>query len=108
MMQRPPSQPPLTPLMESVIERMRRTQSVAVVRLGSQWWAAEADAVEPVQWGELDGQFRPLLPAFQTSTVRALVDRRVLRFKGPKRKTLWPPHSPVPVRAEFRYDLAAE
>ncbi|MBC5767541.1 hypothetical protein [Ramlibacter albus] len=94
---------PLTAQMEAVVERMRRTQSVAIVRVGSQWWAAEADAEQSGDWGEVDGRFRPRFAAFQTSTVAALVARGVLRFKGPKRKPTWPPYTPTHFRAEFRY-----
>jgi hypothetical protein len=101
---KPPNQgPSLTPQMEAVLERMRRTQSVSLVRVGSQWWAVEADAEGSQAWGEVDGKFRPLFPAFQTSTVAGLVERRVLRLKGPKRKTAWPPHTPAHFRAGFRY-----
>lgn len=70
---------PLTAQMEAVVERMRRTQSVAVVRVGSQWWAAEADAEQSGDWGEVDGRFRPRFAAFQTSTVAALVGRASLQ-----------------------------
>lgn len=93
----------LTPQMEAVVERMRWTQSVALVRVGSQWWAAEADASSSGEWGEVDGKFRPRFPAFQTSTVLGLVARGVLRLKGPKRRTSWPPHTPVQFRAEFKH-----
>jgi len=47
------------------VARMRWTQSVALVRVGSQWGAAEADASSSGEWGEVDGKFRPKFPAFQ-------------------------------------------
>jgi len=89
--------------MEAVLERMRRTQSAALVRVGSQWWATEADAGCCADWAEVSGKFRPLFPAFQTSTVNALVARGELRLTGGRRKTPWPPHTSVPFRAEFKY-----
>lgn len=104
----PMKTPPLTAEMQAAINRLVRTQSVALVRVGSQWWSAEADCAETAvpfgDWGEVDGRFRPKFPAFQTSTVRGLVRRGVLRMKGPKRKTLWPPYKADHFRAEFRYN----
>jgi len=86
--------PPLTPEMQAVLDRMRRTQSTALVRVGSQWWAAENDVpvgqVDPQAAIEIansaDRRQRDRLmftkPVFWTGTVAALVRRRELRFVG--------------------------
>jgi hypothetical protein len=106
----------LTPLMRAVIERMVFTQSVALVRIESQWWAAEADLpVSLLPMGRIimlansaPRRLRDRLtydkPVFWTGTVVALVERGVLKFAGPKRvRRGWPPQRPPYTRAVFRY-----
>ncbi len=100
--------------MVALVERMRTTQSVALVRVGSQWWAAENDLpvgqVAPAKALELAAtasrRDRDRLmfykPVFWTGTVNALVRRRELRFVGRKLRATTPPRAPTHARAEFR------
>lgn len=100
--------------MAAAIDRMVRTRSVALVRVHSQWWAAENDC--PVSWvrprsGEALNalphglQLRSLFdkPVFWTRSVQGLVDRGKLRFVGRKVKAQTPPYNPTHARAEFRH-----
>jgi hypothetical protein len=106
----------LTPDMREAIERMVRTQSVALVRITSQWWAAEADCpVGMVPVGRsimlansASRRVRDRLmydkPVFWTGTVAALVRRRVLKFSGRMRaRRGFPVEQPPYERAEFRH-----
>jgi hypothetical protein len=109
----------LTREMTEVLERMVFTQSVAIVRIGSQWWAAENDL--PV--AELSPEEKSHMadaaprrdrdrlmyekPVFWTGTVKALVTRRKLKWAGGKRRVNG--GSPVAQhhRAMFRTDFDA-
>jgi hypothetical protein len=95
----------LTGPMNAAIERMRRTQSVALVRVGSQWWAAENDVPREsaAMYTSDSGELTFAFPTFPTPTISGLVARGVLKFHGRKRRTWWPPHSVVPFKAVFRY-----
>jgi hypothetical protein len=85
--------------MQAAVRRLVRTQSAALVRVGSQWWAAEADLANGVEYGSVAGEFKPTCEAWPTRTVQGLVDRGILRFKHLRANL----HGQtVPHRAEFR------
>ncbi len=104
----------LTGEMAAVIEHMRRTQSVALVRVCSQWWADENDlpiehldppkALEISETASRRDRDRLMFtkPVFWTGTVNALVRRKALRFVGRKLKPVTPPYTLTHGRAEFR------
>ena len=104
---------PLTADMQAVIDRLVRTQSVALVRIQSQWWAAENDC--PVEFvfvspEVLDATPRAQSeqltfdkPVFRTGTIVGLVGRGRLKFAGPKSRSGYPAERPPYGRAVFRY-----
>jgi hypothetical protein len=103
-MPKPAKAPSMTTHMQAAVDHMRRTQSTALVRVGSQWWAAEQDAPRgQAAYTSATGELSFAFPTFTTATVTGLVERGVQRFRGAKRKAWWPPHSAVHFRAEFRY-----
>lgn len=87
-----PAEARRTPEMHAMFDRMVFTQSVAVVRVGSQWWAAENDfpitgvPVSAAMQAVVPRKDRDRLlydkPVFNTATVNAMVDRGVLKFVG--------------------------
>jgi len=99
--------------MAAAIEHMRNTGSNALVRVGSQWWAAEKDLpiglVDPAKALEISAtasrrdrdRLMITKPVFWTGTVQALVRRRALRFVGRKTKPPTPPYTPSHGRAEL-------
>jgi len=89
---------PLTSEMLDVLERMRSTQSVAMVHVMSQWWAAENDFPIGYAIGEQAARISETAsrrdrdrlmydkPVFWTGTIAALVARGQLKFKNRKRE----------------------
>lgn len=99
--------------MSAAIARMVRTQSVALVRVWSQWWVAENDlpvrfaeghtrSPEPVSRRDRDRMAFDK-PVFWTVTVHGLVARGKLRFVGGKKRVLSGAKRMDYARAEFRH-----
>ena len=105
----------LTREMTEVLERMVFTQSVAVVRIGSQWWAAENDLPVATMSSEERSRIADAAPRrdcdrlmydkpiFWTGTVAAaLVTCRKLKWAGGKRPSSGGSRVPQHHRAVFR------
>jgi hypothetical protein len=92
---------PVTPLMLAMLQHLAAQRDHALVRLHSNYWIAESDAkTNPLsrEMRDFDGRLlatgsfleahqQPLL-VVRTPTVKAMVDRGLLKLIGPKRIVL--------------------
>lgn len=86
--------PPLTKDMQDALYHLETAEDRAFVRLYSQWWVRESDAIDGLGFREIrdtrgrlqhSGTPGEVLIVVRSTTVQALVTRRILSFADPVR-----------------------